>query len=250
MDRFFADIVLADRPALVVLADDEALHLRAVLRHVKGDRVRVFDGRGYECQATVREAGKKQVELELGPPQFRPRVPAVRTRIAVALPRAGAADDVLKSAVEAGAASIMPLTTERSVHRPERKSAAERLERDRRIALAAMKQCGRNLAPEFGMPVAIGNLACAPGEVGVYGSPADDAVDILALERRFGGFPARVLAVVGPEGGLTAAEESGLRERGFLPVRPAPQILRVETAVVVLLGIFGAVPEDRVAPSS
>jgi 16S rRNA (uracil1498-N3)-methyltransferase len=50
--------------------------------------------------------------------------------------------------------------------------------------------------------------------------------------------------VIGPEGGLTAAEVEHLRTRGYQPVSLGKRILRTETAGLVVLGILQYVYGD------
>ena len=56
------------------------------------------------------------------------------------------------------------------------------------------------------------------------------------LERAAGATTARV--IVGPEGGLTAAEVDAARARGYEIASLGPRVLRTETAGPVLLAIL------------
>jgi 16S rRNA (uracil1498-N3)-methyltransferase len=47
-----------------------------------------------------------------------------------------------------------------------------------------------------------------------------------------------VSLVVGPEGGFTRQESELLRERGFIPVKLYPYILRSETAALLGVGLI------------
>jgi 16S rRNA (uracil1498-N3)-methyltransferase len=248
MDRFFTDEPLSESPRRVALAEDEAHHLRVVMRAQTGDEIIVFDGRGYEARARLARVERSGAEAEVLEITAASRRPAISITLAVALPRGGAADDVLRTAIEAGAARIAPLVTRRSVYRPERKSEDERARRFRRIALAAMKQSGINLFPELLPPRAPGELELAAGALGLFGSTRTGTPPLRELERRIGAYPADVCVAVGPEGGFEPAEEDALGARGFSAVSLGPQILRVETAVVAFLAVVGsaAPPRSRV----
>ena len=63
----------------MTLTEDEARHLREVLRLKPGDNVSVFDGEGKEFRASVIEARRDFAELPTGG-----RDPACPARIAVA----------------------------------------------------------------------------------------------------------------------------------------------------------------------
>ena len=47
--------------------------------------------------------------------------------------------------------------------------------------------------------------------------------------------PARMLLLIGPEGGLSPVETQLAQSRGFRPVRLGPRILRTETAALAAL---------------
>jgi 16S rRNA (uracil1498-N3)-methyltransferase len=50
--------------------------------------------------------------------------------------------------------------------------------------------------------------------------------------------PESVAVLVGPEGGLTAAEAKAAMEAGFIPVTLGSRILRTETAAIAILAIL------------
>lgn len=240
--RFFVRDALTGRGGDIALDEEEARHLTAVFRAVPGDAVTVFDGRGHEAPATVVMAKKDKATVTLtGAPSLCPRMPAIAVDLFVALPRSGGADDVLRTAVEAGARSITPISTERSVYRADKKDPEDRARRLEKIALAAMKQSGRNVFPEFGAPIDLSDVP-APGKLGVFGALRPEARPLRDVEAERGGLPDRVSVIIGPEGGLSDGEERSLMARGFLPVILTPQILRVETAVTAFLAAFALVP--------
>ena len=261
MDRFFhPDLVIPDVASTstssaaasertVELEADEARHARDALRKRVGDHVVLFDGLGHEATAEVCAVSKRGVEVVVDDVRHVPRVPAVTIEVIVGLPRAGAADDVVKRAIEAGASRIIPLVSRRSVHRPEKKarSGRSRDDRFRRLAVAAMKQCGRNVMPTLDAPVALDDLEL-DGAWGCFGSPYvnDGEPNIGAVEAALVPFPARVRCVIGPEGGLAPEEEATLVARGFEAVGVGLQVLRVETAVIAFVTRFAAIPSENV----
>ena len=50
--------------------------------------------------------------------------------------------------------------------------------------------------------------------------------------------PAKIYAMVGPEGGFSEEEVNLAREKGFIPVKLGQRILRTETAAITLIGIL------------
>ena len=90
----------------------------------------------------------------------------------------------------------------------------------------------RNVVPRV-LPVA--SLAqwlssAAPDALRLTLSP-----DATTTMREMSNVPARVLLLVGPEGGLSPAERLDAQNAAFAPVRLGPRILRTETAAVAAL---------------
>jgi 16S rRNA (uracil1498-N3)-methyltransferase len=218
----------------VTLAGEEARHLRAVLRGRPGDRVVLFDGAGREGEAEVTRVGRDEVECRILGEVRAIAAPRCRVELVCALPRAGAADDVVRVAVEAGATAIRPLVASRGVWRPEDPVEAQRSDRFERAAVAALKQSGLAWMPELLAPASPADLRFDPDVLVLLGSVSEAASPIReVLEKRR---PVeRAVVVVGPEGGLTPEEEEAIVAKGAAPVRCGPGILRVETAVIALV---------------
>lgn len=207
----------------------EARHyLRDVLRLRPGEELEVFDGRGSVYAASFADAEA----LALGPRRAAPS-PGATVWIAFALAKGDRGDLVVQKATELGASRFLPWQAERSVVRLEGTRAAERARRWRRIAAEAARQCGRADVPEVEVP---GSLAAALGAV-------PDGFARLLLHA--GGEPIGpvgrgqgILAVVGPEGGLTAAEVDACVGAGCRVVGLGPRTLRAETAAIAAAALL------------
>ncbi len=208
----------------MTLSPAESEHLR-VLRAKPGDAVTVFDGAGLEAEArivtlepfvTLKLAEITVVNLE--PPQ--------PVTLAVALLKGDKLVDVVRAATELGAARFQLLVTD---HADAREIGAQKLERLRRVALEAAKQCGRSLIPEILNPIRPRDLEAVP--CGLVAHPGSSR-----LPREAVGWDAPVTVATGPEGGFSDAEIELLVARGFQTVTLGKRILRAETAPVALLG--------------
>ena len=199
-----------------------------------GDRIVLFDGAGREAAADVVDVGRDSVSCRTvgdGAPRDPPEC---RVELVCALPRAGAADDVVRVATEVGASAIRPLVAERGVWKPDEEDEPRRSERFARAAVAALKQAGLAWMPAFLPAAAPADLEIAPGDLAIVGSIGAAAIpirDVLNARRPI----RRAIVIVGPEGGLTAVEEDALVGLGAVPVRAGPGVLRVETATIVLV---------------
>ena len=135
-------------------------------------------------------------------------------------------DAVVRDATELGATRIVPAVADRSVKR------RTDLERLRRVALEAARQCGRGDVPVVEAPVrlapALGDLE---GGVVVLHPEASESLGAVLGDLR-----GSVAIVIGPEGGFSDEELADAVERGARLARLGAFVLRTETACAAALG--------------
>jgi 16S rRNA (uracil1498-N3)-methyltransferase len=230
--RFFAPPDAFHKQA-VTLDADEARHLREVLRLKSGDEVSVFDGTGKEFRCTIVSARRDEALLdqceEVAPSQ--PESPLHLT-LAIALLKGEKFDLVVQKATELGATEIVPVMTRYAdIHLRDASDAEKRVNRWRRIALEATKQCGRAKVPEISMPVAFESLIRnADQPARIMFSERDGETLHAALPR--GDKPLGVIALIGSEGGWSDEEISTARTSGWQIVTLGGRVLRAETAAI------------------
>jgi 16S rRNA (uracil1498-N3)-methyltransferase len=193
---------------------------------VPGDRVELFDGKGFATVAQVREIGPDHVLLVAQGPPLPDRSPACSLTLATAIPKGDRFDWLVEKATEVGVHRLIPLLTERSVVDPR----PAKIERLRRASIEAAKQSQRNWLLVLENPVKWADLV-------------DGARHDVSLLARPGGLPParwpdlarrrEVLLAIGPEGGFSDAEEALALAAGWHPVCLGAHILRIETAAVV-----------------
>jgi len=214
----------------VEVAGEDGHHLARVLRLRVGETVTVADGAGRWRRYRVAAVGAA-VRLDAAADQEHEPVGEPRLAVAFALTKGDKPELVVQKLTELGVDRIVPVVAERSVARLDPARASAALERWRRIAREAARQCRRARLPAV---EALGPLQDLTGHPGLVvaergGSPA------AALGRPPGG---EILAVVGPEGGLTAAEAEQLRPWARLGL--GPNVLRAETAALAAAAVLGA----------
>jgi 16S rRNA (uracil1498-N3)-methyltransferase len=215
--------------ASAALTDEARHYLRDVLRLAPGDEVELFDGRGAAWPARI---GPAFEALALGPRrEAGAGGPAIWLLLALA--KGEKVDLVVQKATELGAARLVPFAAERSVVRLEPAKGAERAERWRRIAEEAARQCGRADVPEVSPPVTLAAaLAAVPPGVRRRVLHGEGGAPLTALP--LAGAPGLV-AVVGPEGGLTPEELAACEAAGAARASLGPRTLRAETAPLAAL---------------
>ncbi len=234
MPQFFVDPRDVDEAGgKAVLGADETRHLERVLRLRPGAGLVIFDGGGRRWAATLEATeggGRASVS---GLRRLGSNEPSVSLELIQGLPKGERWEWLLEKGTELGVRAFRPVYTEHGVARLPASRVSARLERWRKIALAAAKQCERGVVPEVAGPLPLPDVvgALPPGGVGETR---------LALTERAGEAsespPAvaggRVLLAVGPEGGWSSGDRRSLQAAGFRPWSLGSRILRAETAAL------------------
>lgn len=206
---------------VVPLPPAEAHHLR-VRRAGESVIIGLRDGEGLVADGRLRGEGSG-LEVLVERAERLPRPAPLRLAV-------GAGDRdrfgwLVEKATELGVTEITPLETERTAGVASRLRDAQ-VERLRRRALEAVKQCGAAWAPAVhGVATLDAFLVRPPDGQRWLADPRGEPPPA-----RFGAGALTVL--VGPEGGLSEAELERVRAAGFRPVRFGGQVLRFETAAL------------------
>jgi RsmE family RNA methyltransferase len=210
-------------------------HVRDVLGAKPGDTLLVGELDGRLGSACVRVLDAEALELEVQLDQEPP--PALPVSLALALPRPPTLRKVLQQASAMGvkrlalfgAARVEKSFWNSSQLEPGAIDAQLRLgleqARDTRLARVSLHPRFRPFVDET-LPALVGDAALWLAEPGAPPPPA--------------GPRKSAVLIFGPEGGLRDHEVSALRAAGALPVGLGTRPLRVETAVVALLGAIAA----------
>lgn len=214
-----------------IIRGDEARHMKNVLRMQPNDTFVAFDGSGmdYECRI-VKIA--LEIEADIVSRKRNLTEPGIRVTLYQAYPKSAKMEDVVQKAVELGAAGIVPFISKRCVKRPE---SGERL---RRVALAAVKQCGRSVLPEvtdvLGFDEALRRMGTHERLVVCWEDERNNS-----LKEALQGGDTNIGIVIGPEGGFEAQEVDKMISAGGVSATLGPRILRTETAgIAVLAAVF------------
>ncbi len=226
--RLYLDVPLT-AGAEVSASSDQAHYLGGVLRRVTGDPVRVFNSRDGEWMARLGVARKGRATLHVAE-CLRPSEPEPGPWLVFALLKRDATDLVIRQATELGACRVLPVITART------NAARVNEDRLRAIAIEAAEQCERLTIPEI---APVGRL-----DQCLSGWPSGRRL-FAAFERSGlrAGLPQAVESdaalLIGPEGGFTPEEISGLRAMAFItPVSLGLLVLRAETAAIAGLSLL------------
>lgn len=231
MRRFYVDPedVLGNS---IIIRGEEANHIKNAVRMQVGDEFVAFDGSSTDYTCRVNSVGKSIGADIIGSTENKAE-PSINVTLYQAYPKSAKMNEIVQKAVELGAVGIVPFLSVRCVKRPE--GQGDKLGR---VALSAVKQCGRSVLPTVTDVQSFEDalelmkrheqlIVCWEEErqVSLRQALESDAKDIGI--------------VIGSEGGFDAEEVDQIREMGGVIVTLGRRIMRTDTAgMAVLSAIF------------
>ncbi|GGE47236.1 ribosomal RNA small subunit methyltransferase E [Pullulanibacillus camelliae] len=242
MQRYFVPDRNINENCVKIVGDD-AYHIYKVMRMLPSDHIIVCDQeqRAYDCQITAIAEQEKTVTAEIVEQLTADTELPVQVTIAQGLVKGDKLDWIVQKGTELGARSFIPYVAERSVVKWEGSSKIERKrQRLEKIAKEAAEQSHRMTIPAVQAPKTLQEILNESNGFDyclvAYEEEAKQG-NQSGLPKLLDTMPkgATVLAVIGPEGGLSEAEIAAFLEHGFVSCGLGKRILRAETAPLYLL---------------
>ncbi|MEJ2102618.1 MAG: RsmE family RNA methyltransferase [Desulfobacterales bacterium] len=233
MRYFFIEPSALLKPT-VAIDGSEVRHIKNVLRLKPGDRIRLFDGEGFEYEAIIHRFVGGRVELKINQKLPGTKESPIQIVVAQALLKEKKMDRLLRHLCELGLTRWIPFTSEHSIPQPGQKRMPARVERWNRILKESSKQCRRARLPEIYQTLVF-------EEVLDYGRFCDLMIDFFenesaslnsVISRTAHPHPQKILMIMGPEGGFSNHEITKAKAAGCLVAGLGPRILRAETATI------------------
>ena len=224
--RFFVDTISDE----VALTEGEFRHAKSVLRLSVGSEVTLLDGSGKEYTAVVSRVEKARMLLHVVGEQNSETEPAADICLLIGLLKGDKTELVVQKATELGVSRILIFSS--------RYCAAymsdNKLERLRRVALEAAKQCRRSKSPAVEyfdtLPAA---LDAAKG----YDTKLFACEFLSENEGSMSELKGSCALVVGSEGGFAEDEFALAQSLGYRGVTLGKRILRAETAAIAMTAV-------------
>lgn len=223
--RFFCEFI----EHLSSLDPVESNHLSRVLRLREGASVELFDGNGTHAQGIVHSIDRKQVVIQTTHITRTDARTSGRIILLVSFAKGQRFDWLIEKCTELGADHIAAVQFEHSV----KLGKESAMERYRKIAIAACKQCGRIFLPAITGPTPLQetvNLIKCEYPANIFGYGDLHGVSFDKHFRDSGGKD--MIFVIGPEGGFSNTEKDFLESHQAAAVTINRNILRTETAAV------------------
>ncbi len=237
MNRFLFDPNSSNGDT-VILSKEESRHISRALRFQPGAEIELFDGKGSVFNAVILEVGGR-VRVRLGHRISKEVISGKPVWVLQGMLKGKKMDTAVQKCTELGAARFKPFISSRCQVKSDRIQNNRRLERWKRITIAACKQCLRTQPLVLDQPLPFSELLdlTEPGPhplrllfweeekvVRLCDLPSFDQYDSVCL-------------LLGPEGGLTVEEVALARAKGWQTVSLGDHILRAETATLSALSI-------------
>lgn len=228
MDYFYAhpNDVRGNR---LVLREDECKHLARVLRKKAGDHISVTDGQDHLYEVVIRSIDRSVAECDIMEIKTRANEPKIDVTLAVSLLKnPGRMDFLVEKVTEFGVRTIIPVLCERTIPKHEKHSRLEK------IALAAMKQCGRSYLPRVLMLTRFESLVRHSDEYDVKLIPHEktEQSQFIGAVLRHHPKAKSILIAIGPEGGFSERELELASANSFVPISLGARRLRSESAAL------------------
>jgi 16S rRNA (uracil1498-N3)-methyltransferase len=220
------------------IAGEEFQHLRRVLRLKPGDAVTLLDDGGLEHAAVIRHVSETHAQVEVLRSYQPERESSLKLTLSLALTKGEKTDWVVEKATEMGVQTIIPFVSTHTVPKLDESKKQRRMERWQKIALSAVKQCGRTRVPAI-LPLT--------DFYQLLGQAGSDSLKLFFWEQEtdrtlrqiHASSPdsSAIFVVIGPEGGFSSAEAALAIEHGFQSIHLGRRVLRAETAAIAAVAL-------------
>lgn len=253
------------------LLGPEARHAVSVRRLRVGERVDLVDGVGLRLVCEVLEAGGRDRKDQLAVKvleRVQERPAPLRLALVQALAKGDRDAQAVETATEVGVDLVLPWQSERCVSVWKGPKAAKGQERWQATAQEAAKQARRARVPvveglrgtrelctwvaqvvsaggvvlvlheEASAPISGATLPAPVSQAAAGVAEGSEAAESTAVLGETAGLAPVLAVVVGPEGGISAAETAALEEAGAVTVRLGPHVMRTASAGPVALAVL------------
>lgn len=226
------------KDARAPLSQEEAAHALKVLRLKDGESVQALDGEGGMWMALLRVTDAKNAYLDLAEEISNSEAP-IGVTVYMGIPKGDKFEFLCQKLTELGVKRLVPVKMERSVAKIEEKEKDKKLQRFRKIAQEAQKQCGRGMEMEISDPIGVKELEKRVKEHEITLLLWEEAENYRTRNAyRENPGCADIACIIGPEGGISEKEANAFMDAGAKCVTLGPRILRAETAAVTAVSVI------------
>lgn len=229
MQRYFAKEIVNDN---IILYESDMHHIKNVMRMKENDMVEViFDKKLYLCildnnyNLIINNVINENNE-------FDKEIIAL-----IGLTKEQKMDLILQKLTELGVSKIIPVNMERSIVKLDDKRLDKKMIRWETICKEASEQSKRTNIPIIHNVINLKDLSKIEGDIKLVASTSEKDKLLNCYLQNVDNC-AKIVVVIGPEGGISDKEENYLINNGYNPVSFGNLIFRVETACIYVASIL------------
>lgn len=229
MQRYFAK---EKKDNKITLLDSDIHHITKVMRMNINDNIEViYDKKLYLCRIV------DNYEIEVIQEIEEDNELNIDVTIAIGMVKEQKFDLIIQKLTELGVKEIIPLIMERSIVKLDNSKINKKLDRWNMICKEASEQSKRNIVPKVNVPMTLKELVKIDYDTKLICSvkQKDNFINSYLQHKEE---CAKMLVVIGPEGGVSNKEEEFLNNNSFISVSLGSRVLRVETAAIYVASVI------------
>jgi len=237
MQRYFAK----EYKDKLILNDSDIHHIKNVMRMKLGDLIEiVYDDKLYICKLEALEPLSISIDKIIEEENKL----NLDITIAVALVKEQKMDLILQKLTELGVNRIIPVSMERSIVKLDEVRFNKKRIRWESICKEASEQSKRTSIPVIEDIKSIKELAKIEADYKLIASTKEKSKMLNYYLQNMNNY-AKIIMVIGPEGGISDREETLFNENGFESVSFGDLIFRVETAAIYVASVLNFCSNKR-----
>lgn len=217
----------------LLLEESDIYHIKKVMRMKEQDKIEVvYNNKLYICKITSLNPFNIKIEEELITKKEQTNL-----TVAVALVKEQKMDLILQKLTELGVSRIIPVSMERSIVKIDKDRLSKKKVRWETICKEASEQSKRTTIPVIEDIMSIKDLSGIEADLKLVCSTKDNEKPLNYYLQNIDNY-AKIIVVIGPEGGITDKEEDYLVANNYQRVSFGNLIFRVETAAIYIASII------------
>lgn len=238
MNRFFVSKEDIDDD-IVTIKGDDIKHIKNVLRLKENDEISVCDNNDNEYIVKLDSISNEAVKGSIVERTNIIRESNVNITLYQGFPKASKMDMIIQKATELGVKRIVPVITDRTIVKiKDKKKENKKIERFKKIAIEASKQCKRGTIPEVTTVMSVDMIVDEIKKNESFTIVPYEDENKLGIKNFIGEVKNKdINIIIGPEGGFTEIEISKFKDINSKIISLGPRILRTETAGFTAIAI-------------
>jgi 16S rRNA (uracil1498-N3)-methyltransferase len=226
---------VSEKNSVFKIDQAQSLHLTKVLRLVVNDEVEVFDGHGSSAICKILESNRSSVSLERVSDLKTDKPPTNRLGFILPIIKKENFHFMIQKLCEIGATEFIfykPDLIDQSIAK---KDLSKIYSKSEEVIISACKQCGTNFLPITSF---VSSLSDATKKLDqsstkyAFDVEANDIFDVSSVKSN------NIFVITGPESGFSISEINHMYEKDFSFKLLSKNILRAETAPLVIASLF------------